>query len=87
MAPAQAGAAQAGAAVAAPDTLRLKNKHTEEVTQGLTDKPFEVWLQENGYALGQDNQARHAVPPPAAAPVDTRPRTPDFLYRGREQAR
>ncbi|HJX58173.1 MAG TPA: hypothetical protein VJ325_05585, partial [Thiobacillus sp.] len=67
------------------DTVRLKNKHTEAYSTGETDKQFGPWLEENGYQLGDDGQ----VKPKGDAKViaqkqpDTRPRTPDFLFKPR----
>jgi hypothetical protein len=40
------------------DTVRMKNKHTEEYGAGNTDKQFGPWLEENGYELTADNQVR-----------------------------
>lgn len=40
------------------NTIRLKNKHTQEYSSGNTDKQFGEWLQENGYELTADNQVR-----------------------------
>lgn len=73
--------ADGGSVLAAPDTARLKNKHTEEYSAGRTDKQFGPWLEENGYALGDDNQARPKRETVASKPADTRTRTPDFLFK------
>lgn len=43
------------------NTVRLKNKHTEEYSQGNTDKQFPEWLEENGYELTADNQVRSKI--------------------------
>jgi hypothetical protein len=65
------------------DTARLKNKHTDEYSQGKTDKQFGPWLEDIGYELGPDNQVRTKSAPKAVATraPDNRPRTPDFLFQ------
>lgn len=84
---AENGYADGGAVLRAPDTARLKNKHTEEYGQGKTDKQFPEWLKENGYELGDDNQAAPqstAIAKAEPRKTDDRPRTPDFLFQPRE---
>ena len=68
------------------DTARLKNLHTEEYSQGQTDKQFPEWLEENGYMIGADGQVKRDDTVVAEAPrrPDNRVRTPDFLFEPRE---
>lgn len=70
------------------NTVHLKNKHTEELSQGNTDKQFGEWLEENGYHLAGDGQVAPAGDMMARAPTrkpDTRPRTPGFLFEPRNK--
>lgn len=66
------------------NTSRLKNKHTQEYSQGNTDKQFPEWLEENGYKLADDGQVAPqstvAAGGSGRAP-DERPRTPEFLFK------